>query len=304
MHIAFANYSQMAHYVYGSLAQEVIFGVGEGLRGGYHYALASVDSEGIEILHIAHGDAVVVAVADYFVFYLFPALQRLLHQHLGGEGEGLGRDSVQLGLIVAETGSQAAQGVCGAHDYGISELVRGGFGFFPAGCCVGAYGAYVDFVEALDKELAVLGVDDGLHRRPQHLDAIALQHSAAVEFDSAVEGGLAAERKEYALRAFFLYDFFDEGGGDRQEVYLVGNAFRGLYGGYVGVDEDRGQSLLAQGLQGLRAAVIEFPGFSYLESAGTEDEDFFQFFVFHNAEMNSSKRNSVSVGPLDASGWN
>ena len=294
----------MPDYVDGCLAQEVVLGVRECLGRGYHYAFARVYAKGIEILHVAHGDAVVVAVAHYLVFYLLPTLEGFLYEYLVGEGEGFGGNRVEFAFVVAETGTQASQCVCSTHDYRISKLACSGSGFCLRGCRMRTYGVDAYLVETVYEKLAVLGVDDGLDRRSEHFHAITLQHSATEKFDSAVEGGLPSERQQYALGTFFLYYFFDEGWGDRQEVYLVGNAFRGLYGCDVGVYENCGQPFLAQGLQGLRSAVIELSGFSDLECSGTEDKDFFQCAVCHSADMNSSNRNSVSVGPLDASGWN
>ncbi|MCK7481323.1 MAG: hypothetical protein M0C28_32155 [Candidatus Moduliflexus flocculans] len=43
----------------------------------------------VEVFHVADGDAVVVLVADDFVFDLFPAVEVFLDQDLGGGGEGL-----------------------------------------------------------------------------------------------------------------------------------------------------------------------------------------------------------------------
>ena len=45
--------------------------------------------------------------------------------------------------------------------------------------------------------------------------------------------------------------------GDGQVVYLVGEAVVGLDGGDVGVDEDRGDTSLPEGLEGLGACVVE-----------------------------------------------
>ena len=89
-----------------------------------------MDAQRVEILHIADGDAVVVAVPHYLVFYLLPSLQGFLYEYLAGEGKGLGSDGIEFGFVVAETRSQAPQGVCRAHDYWVSQLGGGLPGFF------------------------------------------------------------------------------------------------------------------------------------------------------------------------------
>ena len=72
----------MADDSYRKLAEQVVLMVGEGLRGSDHDTLAGMDSERVEVLHVADRDAVVVAVAHHLVFYLLPALEGLLYQHL------------------------------------------------------------------------------------------------------------------------------------------------------------------------------------------------------------------------------
>ena len=52
----------------------MVFAVGERLGWSHYYTFAGVNSERIEILHITHGDAIVVTVAYHLVFHFFPAL--------------------------------------------------------------------------------------------------------------------------------------------------------------------------------------------------------------------------------------
>ena len=42
-----------------------------------------MDAEGVEVLHVADGDTVVVLIAYHLVLNLLPALERLLDQYLG-----------------------------------------------------------------------------------------------------------------------------------------------------------------------------------------------------------------------------
>src|SRR5579871_332340 len=87
-----------------------------------------MDAEGIEVLHVADGDAGVVAVADDLVLDLLPALQILLHQYLadraGGEA-GFG-DAREIGASASDTAAGAAEREGGSdHDGqadGLSKL--------------------------------------------------------------------------------------------------------------------------------------------------------------------------------------
>ena len=73
----------MAHDADGEFAQLVVFGVGKGLRGSNHDALARVYAQRVEVLHVTHGDAVVEAVAHHLILDFLPSLQALFDQHLG-----------------------------------------------------------------------------------------------------------------------------------------------------------------------------------------------------------------------------
>ena len=267
LHVAFAYDAHVAHDVNRYLAQEVELLVGQRLRRGDHDALAGMDAERVEILHVADGYAVVVAVAHDLVFDFLPAPQRLLHEHLRGERERLAGDCVKLLLVLAEAGAESAQGVCRAYNHGVADAGRRSARLLKVGCGVGLDGLDSDFVELLDEELAVLGVDDRLNRRAEHPDPVFLKHSAAVEFHSAVQRGLAAEREQYALGLLLGDDLLHEVGGHRQEVDFVRHALRSLHGRDVGVDEHRGDAFFPERLECLRAAVVEFAGFADFECA-------------------------------------
>ena len=114
----------MAHDADGDLAELVVLVVGQCLRGSDDDALPGVDAEGVEVLHIADRDAVVVAVTDDLVLNLLPALEALLDEHLRGEGEGLAAELIQLLLVVAEATAEPPESIGGADDDGVAEAGR------------------------------------------------------------------------------------------------------------------------------------------------------------------------------------
>ena len=66
----------------GGVAEHVVVVVVEGLRRRDDDRLARVDPEGVEVLHVAHCDAVAIRVANNLILDLLPAALRLLDQHL------------------------------------------------------------------------------------------------------------------------------------------------------------------------------------------------------------------------------
>ena len=263
----------MAYYLLGQFRKVLHILLRETLARRQDYALAGMDAQRVEILHVADGNAAVGSIAHDFELYLLPSLERLLDEHLRGEGKSLGTELLELGVVVDEAGAEAAEGIGGAKNERIAEVARGGPGLFEAFGRVRLDGEYVYFVEALDEQFAVFRVHDGLYRRAQHLDAVLLKDSAAIQVDAAIKRRLAPERKEYALRPLLRYDFLYEERGNGQEVYPVRYTFGGLYGRDVGVDQDRFHPILAQGLQGLRSRVVEFSCLADLKCTGSEQEN-------------------------------
>ena len=75
LHVAFPNDTDMANDAYGQLAQFVVFAVGQCLGGSDDDTFARVDTQRVEVFHVAHRDAVVKAVAHDFIFDFFPAFE-------------------------------------------------------------------------------------------------------------------------------------------------------------------------------------------------------------------------------------
>ena len=77
----------------------------------YHYGLARMYAERVEILHARYRKAAVGGIAYDFKFNLFPAFERLFDEHLRGEGKcALGKLAEGL-LVRADAASESSEGV-------------------------------------------------------------------------------------------------------------------------------------------------------------------------------------------------
>src|SRR5574344_693891 len=123
-----------------------------------------MDAERIEVFHVADRDTIVVTVADYFVFYLFPAFQTLLYQDLWRERECFFCQYIELFLIVAEARAQSAESISCTDNDRISQLFGCFAGIFYIFYRLTLDSVDFDFVEFVDKEFAVFSVHDGLNR--------------------------------------------------------------------------------------------------------------------------------------------
>lgn len=81
-----------------------VLAVGEGLRGGHHDRVPRVHAQRVKVLHIAHCNAVVAAVAHHLVLDLLPAPQVLVDQDLFRYREGLHLDTrIRVRLLRSNT---------------------------------------------------------------------------------------------------------------------------------------------------------------------------------------------------------
>ena len=155
----------------------------------------------VQVFHIADGDAVVGAVADYFVLDFFPADEGTFQQYLGygaGGKAGLG-DGFELGVGVGDAAAAAAEGVGGADDQGQAHTGGdlAGFGHGVDGDVV-RFG-FADFVEESAEKIAIFGAADGLQGGSQQSDVVAFQDAGVGQGHGEVESGLAAEGGEQTV---------------------------------------------------------------------------------------------------------
>ena len=224
LHIALAHNTYVPDDLDGKSTQLVILRVGQRLRRSNHDALARMNAEGIEVLHVTDRDTVVVAVAHYLILYLFPPFERLFDQHLRREGKGFLAQRIELFFVVAEARTESAEGVCSTNDDRIAQVPGCLSCLFHRFASLALDGAYVDFIEFPDKKLAVFGVHDGLNGRSEHTHTIFFKNAALVEFNATVQCGLPAKGQQYPVGTFLLDDPFYEIGLNRKEINLVGHS--------------------------------------------------------------------------------
>jgi hypothetical protein len=266
---------QRADDAQGGAAQLLVLAVGERLRGRDDDGVAGVHPHGIEVLHVADGDAGARGVAHHLVLQLAPAVQRALHQHLadGRGGEAAEHDLGVLVLGLAEAAAGAAQGEGGAHHQRQSLALLEGAGLGQRGHRRRHRHRLADVDEQLLEQLAVLGGLDGGERRAQQAHAVPLQHARVVERDGEVQPRLAAERGQQAVGLLGLDDALQHRHGERLDVDRVGGLVVGHDRRRVAVDQDDADALLAQRLAGLGAGVVELGGLADDDGAAADDQD-------------------------------
>ena len=211
--------------------------IAERAGGSHHDRFTRVDTQGVEVLHAGHGEAVVVGIADNLELNLLPSLQRLFHENLLAEGERAFGQLHELLLILTDTATQSAQGVSRTDHHGEADALSSSDGIFHRLYGLADGSLHFNLVELLHEEVAVFGVHDGIYRCTQHLHTILLEDAAGVEVSTTVECRLSAKGQQDAVGTLLLDDFLYKEGSHGQEIHLVGNALRCLDGGHIGIHQ-------------------------------------------------------------------
>ena len=272
-------------------AHALILKVGEGLRRRHGDGVAGMHTHGVEVLDGAHDDAVTGVVTHDLHLVLFPALDGFLDQHLvgGRELQALAHDGDELLVGVSDAAAGAAEGKARAQYAGIAHALGDSLGVGHAVGIARARDLQANLGHGLVKELSVLAALDGGQVAADHLDAVLVERTVLCQLDGDVQTGLAAQRGQQRVRAFFLDYTLDKLGGDRLNIGAVGQARVGHDGRRVGVDQDDLKAILLEHLAGLGAGVVELAGLANDDGARTNDEDALDVSTFRHVSSPRSR---------------
>ena len=303
----------MGDDVQGGGAEHLELLVRQGLGGRHHDGVAGVDAHRVEVLHGADGDDVAHAVPHGLKLDLFPAEDCLFDEDLG-DGRGVQTrlgDDAQLFRVFGRAAAGAAQGESGTDDDGIADALRHSQGILHGLGDVGGNDRLADLRHGFLEQLPVLGPGDGLGVGAQQADALGLQEALLVQLHGQGQARLAAQARQDGVGLFFLDDAFDGLHRQRLQVDLVGHGLVGHDGGGVGVAQHHVDAGLLQHTAGLGAGVVKLGGLSDDDGAGADDQDFLDGSIERHqhsppfiSSTKRSKRKDVSLGPVQASGWN
>ena len=229
--IALANDAQVTDDLNGSSTEHVVLLIRQSLTRGNNDTVTGVDSERVEVLHVANGNTVVVSVTNNLVLNLLPALEGLLDENLGGERQRAGGQVTELIGVGSEARTQTTKGVSRPDNDGVANLLGSLDG--------GRFGnRNINLVQGLGEEITVLTGLQGLDGGTENLDTVAFKGAHAVHLHTQVQGGLTTEGEENTIGALALNDVGNILGGDGEVVDFIRKLVVGLDSRNVGVDQD------------------------------------------------------------------
>ncbi len=272
--VALADDPQVADGLERDRPQRLDLAVGQRLHRRDDDGITRVDAERVDVLHGADADALVGAIAHDLELELLAPREALFDEHLG---DARAEDALQRRpqvLFPLDDGRAApAEREGAAQDHGQPDAVGRLDGVFQRRCGLASRHLDADLGEPLVEQLPVLGVADGLDRRSEHLHAAAGQCAPCLQRKAAVERRLPTERQQDRVDLLGLDDPLDHVRVEGERVQLVAEPLGRLNRGDVRVDEHGVEARFAQGLQSLRARVVELAGLADLERTGSEQKD-------------------------------
>ena len=231
-----------------------------------------MDAHRINVFHIADSDAIVRAVAHHLVLDLFPADERLLDENLpnGACGDSALDDAQEFGFRVGDAAAGAAERIGGADDERQPDVVHDAARVLDRLHDSGRRRGFADFDEQVAEQLAVFGAADGIERRAEQPDAVAVENAGVGELDGEIQSRLPAERGQNAVRPLPRDNALQRLDSERLNIDHVGDVFVRHNRGGVGVDENGDDAFLAQRLASLRPRVIKLRRLPDYDGAGAD----------------------------------
>ena len=126
LHIAAAGDLQFVDDIQRRAPQHLILLIAQRLGRRDYDGVPGVHAHRIDIFHITDSDAVAHGIPHHFVFYLFPARDTALHQHLShpGKAQAVLQNLFKLRLITGDAAARAAQRIRRTQYHRITDLRR------------------------------------------------------------------------------------------------------------------------------------------------------------------------------------
>ncbi len=167
-----------------------------------------MDTDGINVFHVADGDAVAGRVAHHLVLDLLPAGDAALDEHLSdtGETKAVLEDLPKLHHAVRDAAAGAAKRIGRAKNDGVADLLRKLHAVLDVLDDLARGNRLPDLLHGLLEHLAVLGLLDGQGRGAEKLYVVAVKESALGKFHAKVQARLSAEGRQDRIGLFLLDD--------------------------------------------------------------------------------------------------
>src|SRR6266498_3029688 len=122
-----------------------------------------MNSQGVEVLHVANRNAVVSSISDHFILDLLPAFHATLDQDLWACSKRLCAKFPQLFFIFCKSASKSSEGICRTNNNREADIFDHMHGLFKSRCRSRLGTFLADALHAPSEQLSILGSNDGVN---------------------------------------------------------------------------------------------------------------------------------------------
>lgn len=167
--------------------------IGKCLRRSDNDRLSGVNSHRINILHVAHRNAVVCTVAHDLIFYFFPTTQILLNQYLIDISKHLLKFILELSIARNHTGTLTTERESCSHHYGVADLFSG-IECLCDGARAAAFGGMNIYLTQLrDEKITIFRITNRVDRSPEYRNIVFFKNTLRLKCKTEIKRGLTAE---------------------------------------------------------------------------------------------------------------
>ena len=280
LHIGTADDLNLIHDLVSLLLKALLQILRDSQHGCGTEGITGVHAEGIDILNEANGNHVALGITDYLQFQLFPAKDRLLHQHLTNQAglQASGTYSLQLFYVIYQAAACTTHGISRSQYNGISQLIRNGKSFFHGICHLAASHLNPQLIHGLLELNAVFTTFDSIYLNADYLDLILVQHTCRRKLRAEIQTGLSAEIRQDGIGALLFDNLFQSFHIQRLNVCHIRNLRIRHNSRRIGIHQDNPVSQLSQCLAGLGSGIVELTCLSDNNRSRADNQNFFDVF--------------------------
>ena len=273
--------SKLCNNIQSRSTKHLIFFVSKCLGWCNYNRVTCMDTNRVNVFHVADCDTVSCAVSHYLIFNFLPSCDAAFYQNFSysGKTKTILKDFSQFIFVVGNTTAASAKRIRRTKNNRITDG-SGECDTIFYGCYhLGSRNRLTDLFHGIFKFLTVLCLLDGFCCGTDQTYIVLLEKSFLLKFHRKVQAGLASKRRKHTVRFLLKDQLFYNLHGQRFNVNLVCNVFICHDRSRVGVQKNYLHALFFQRTACLCTCIVEFCRLTDDNRTGANYKNFVDIFI-------------------------
>ena len=261
--------------------EHLIFLVSKCLGRCDYDGVTGMDTNRVDVFHVADCDAVSCTVTHYFVFNFFPSCDAAFYQNFSytGKSESVLEDLSQFIFVVGNTAAASAKGVSRTENDRITDG-SGKCDTIFYGCYdLGSCDRLANLFHGVLEFLTILSLLDGLGCGSDQTYIMLLEESLFFKFHCKVQTCLSSKCRKDAVRFLLEDELFYNFYSKRLDVNFVRDIFVCHNGCRVGVQKNYFHAFFLERAACLCTCIVEFCCLTDDNRTGANYKNFVDIFI-------------------------